>query len=441
HQSYYTCLSRSASAEGTVIMQAFDRRKITGGASGWLRQEYRMLELLDEITLLKYNNECPEFIQGHRRNSLASLYQQWKGRLYVPCRVPRQIRWNAADPLNIDNGLDNVEWKVVDKKKFLEEKKKVEFINFVPAKGSKPVETTILEKRKAEDELVNPIIKKKTPSSIFGTEMAENQVGLKWDSVNYSCAYDSLFTILFHIWFASPHKWNKHMKHFTEFTDLLLKGFQQTIVSTVSIEEVRDNVRYSLNKYNDENFPLGPSLTSVSELAHTMLGTEQDSFAWIRCENCSAKVPTGKKINHIYCPIVNSASSTADWLTLKWFTQPCNATLCSSCNNIVHGQWQSDTPPKMLMLDIFSQQLSISHQVCVKGNKLNTKLHLKGVIYYKDKHFTSIVIDSLEHVWYHDGMTSPKLVNCNVDLSALSPSMLMSRNGSSACLVIYSRLL
>ncbi|KAH7904612.1 hypothetical protein BJ138DRAFT_1018905, partial [Hygrophoropsis aurantiaca] len=40
HQSYYTCLSRSASAEGTVIMQHFDSRKITGGASGWLRQEY-----------------------------------------------------------------------------------------------------------------------------------------------------------------------------------------------------------------------------------------------------------------------------------------------------------------------------------------------------------------------------------------------------------------
>ncbi|KAF8882796.1 hypothetical protein BD779DRAFT_1381589, partial [Infundibulicybe gibba] len=38
HQSYYTALSRSASAAGTIILQGFDAKKITGGASGALRQ-------------------------------------------------------------------------------------------------------------------------------------------------------------------------------------------------------------------------------------------------------------------------------------------------------------------------------------------------------------------------------------------------------------------
>jgi hypothetical protein len=36
HQSYYTALSRSASAADTVILQGFDTYKITGGASGAL---------------------------------------------------------------------------------------------------------------------------------------------------------------------------------------------------------------------------------------------------------------------------------------------------------------------------------------------------------------------------------------------------------------------
>ena len=44
HQSYYTCLSRSATSQGTIIMQGFDTTKITGGAHGTLRQEYRHLE-------------------------------------------------------------------------------------------------------------------------------------------------------------------------------------------------------------------------------------------------------------------------------------------------------------------------------------------------------------------------------------------------------------
>jgi hypothetical protein len=37
HQSYYTCLSRSADADGTIIVQNFDPGMITGGASGHLR--------------------------------------------------------------------------------------------------------------------------------------------------------------------------------------------------------------------------------------------------------------------------------------------------------------------------------------------------------------------------------------------------------------------
>lgn len=50
HQGYYTALSRSATACGALILQGFDARKITGGCSGALRQEFRELELLDEIT-------------------------------------------------------------------------------------------------------------------------------------------------------------------------------------------------------------------------------------------------------------------------------------------------------------------------------------------------------------------------------------------------------
>ncbi|KAF8575817.1 hypothetical protein K439DRAFT_1649436 [Ramaria rubella] len=61
HQSYYTSLSRSASANGTP-------NKIMGGASGWLRQEFRELEILDEITKLRYEKKLPTNITGDRRN-------------------------------------------------------------------------------------------------------------------------------------------------------------------------------------------------------------------------------------------------------------------------------------------------------------------------------------------------------------------------------------
>ncbi|KAJ3926830.1 MAG: hypothetical protein NXY57DRAFT_904954 [Lentinula lateritia] len=45
HHAIYTALSRSRTAASTVILQGFDSRLITGGASGLLRKEYRVLEL------------------------------------------------------------------------------------------------------------------------------------------------------------------------------------------------------------------------------------------------------------------------------------------------------------------------------------------------------------------------------------------------------------
>src|SRR6185369_16853127 len=57
HQSYYTCLSRSASHYGSLILNGINDKVITGGISGSLRQEFRELEVLDDITKLKYENK------------------------------------------------------------------------------------------------------------------------------------------------------------------------------------------------------------------------------------------------------------------------------------------------------------------------------------------------------------------------------------------------
>jgi hypothetical protein len=70
HQSYYTCLSRSATASGTIIVQSFSPQLIICGASGYLRQEFCELELLDEITKLRYEGNLPDHIQGNFRNPL-----------------------------------------------------------------------------------------------------------------------------------------------------------------------------------------------------------------------------------------------------------------------------------------------------------------------------------------------------------------------------------
>jgi hypothetical protein len=143
HQSYYTCLSRSATAAGTIIVQGFNSKIITGGASGYLRQEFRELEILDKITTLRYNNALSDYITGDRRNIIICQFQEWKGVDYIHNNVHTSIRWSKQDPMDKLNVVTDTPWQMV--KRIEKNNKKsitscqLDRIGFVTAKGSVPV--------------------------------------------------------------------------------------------------------------------------------------------------------------------------------------------------------------------------------------------------------------------------------------------------------------
>ena len=74
---------------------------MTSGASGHLRQEFRELELLDEITRLRFENQLPEYITENRHNTIIHQFQQWKGAKYAPQNVHPSIQWSDVDPLDM----------------------------------------------------------------------------------------------------------------------------------------------------------------------------------------------------------------------------------------------------------------------------------------------------------------------------------------------------
>ncbi|PBK96185.1 hypothetical protein ARMGADRAFT_925059 [Armillaria gallica] len=65
HQSYYTALSLTVTAAGTLIhITDNQHKKIQGGCSGFLWQKFRELELLDNITTQQYHGLMPITIMG-----------------------------------------------------------------------------------------------------------------------------------------------------------------------------------------------------------------------------------------------------------------------------------------------------------------------------------------------------------------------------------------
>ena len=87
--------------------------QITGGASGYLRQEFRELELLDEITRLRYEGLLPKHISGQSRNSIIRQFQQWKGTSYVPMNVHGAIACSQRDPFEKLHAVTDSPWQIL----------------------------------------------------------------------------------------------------------------------------------------------------------------------------------------------------------------------------------------------------------------------------------------------------------------------------------------
>ncbi|KAF5365901.1 hypothetical protein D9615_010738 [Tricholomella constricta] len=115
HHAMYTSLSRGICAKGTITLQGFSQNIITGGASGALRQEFRELELLDDITSLRYVGKLPKGMHdAGRRNTLIDSFRACKGLDYMPLTVAAAIRWDDARPF-LPWVLEDVDWMVLTK--------------------------------------------------------------------------------------------------------------------------------------------------------------------------------------------------------------------------------------------------------------------------------------------------------------------------------------
>lgn len=58
YQAIYMCLSRGSDASNTLILGTFDASIVQGALSGHLQQEYRHLEILDDINFCSMKNYC-----------------------------------------------------------------------------------------------------------------------------------------------------------------------------------------------------------------------------------------------------------------------------------------------------------------------------------------------------------------------------------------------
>src|SRR5882762_21960 len=191
-----------------VLVQGFDPSKVQGGLSGYLQQEFRELELLDDITKLSYEEKLPVNITGSTRTSIIRKFQEWKGINYVPKDVHHSIKWSDKAPMAEIEIVHSTPWTMI-----------------LPEKKEKSKRSTLLSDHQVND----AVLPKRNPTlyvSAHGTNSLQTtsndtgqvrytngkkrqklrhvvtnddnrlSIGMEWSNATLSCAYDCLFTIL-----------------------------------------------------------------------------------------------------------------------------------------------------------------------------------------------------------------------------------------------------
>ncbi|KAJ6603933.1 hypothetical protein B0H10DRAFT_1821851 [Mycena sp. CBHHK59/15] len=202
HFSYYTALSTGTTLDGTLIVQGMDASKITKGISGFLRQEFRELEILNEITKPRYEGVAMPDIHGINRKELIKSFYDWKGGHFDSEELHPVLRYKCGDEQDIRAGTVSGKWELVRSDKPKEK-------SIAPLLNTE--KTSSGTKRKASAEKGGES-KKKAKKTV------DSPLGLMWDSRNQSCAYDSLFTCVYRVWAVHGPMWTAILSTINGYT-------------------------------------------------------------------------------------------------------------------------------------------------------------------------------------------------------------------------------
>ncbi|KDR79825.1 hypothetical protein GALMADRAFT_1360531 [Galerina marginata CBS 339.88] len=418
HQAYYTALSRSSTAKGTLILQGFDPKKITGGCSGALRQEFRELEILDEITTLRYNTKLSVKVHGDTRNLLIKSFRESKGLQYVPKLVHSAIRWSKRDPLNESEIYDLTLIGFNKKRKFSDD----------ISTSTESVENKLQQENKPS------ALKKKCiqePSSQDGNHYIVPQ-GFIWS--NNSCAYDASFTIIFTLWWSDKTLWTEKLQDIqNQFMFELVNGFDDVDQNLKSLERVRDDVRRNLDIFYPQQLQFGhfAALDNLFEaIFQTNIPTRSASY---KCVNNHVRQINTLSNFYISAGARNYDSISSWALMMNEETQH----ICHRCGYNVYIQNEFLVLPSILGFDFSGHRLNIDNFIEINFNEERHRFRLVGIIYFGHAHFTTQVILPDGQIWFNDGIETGRNSIYN-GLSTQDSLNLSTHNGKTAVVAVYA---
>ncbi|PPQ73943.1 hypothetical protein CVT24_012551 [Panaeolus cyanescens] len=305
HQAMYVSLSRATSAKGVLILRDFPVAKITGGLDGSLRQEFRELNYLDEITRLQYEGELPSDIIDVTRHLTISNYRKWRGNTLEKSWHPA-LQGDDEDPLP-PNPAHTGQLVHTTDNRVLSDNIAKEPLHQI-SEGSQLSNGT--RKRKRVDTHSVPMKKTRSLQKLPDILVLENDnsdvssspndnvvgkiCGPLWDPVDHSCAFDSWTFILYTLWLTSPSSWDQlHLQ--SPLLNLILVNLKHLNVSFPDngINRLRNTWRQSARQSNPTDYMATDRLVDIIGLTMHLLGFSIPPIRSVCTECASSAIPRG----------------------------------------------------------------------------------------------------------------------------------------------------
>ena len=359
-----------------------------------MRQEFHELELMDEVSKLRFEDCLPSAVNSHVRNPLIRQYQCFKGELYVPDIVSDVLKWSKSDPMKILDVQTDTSWQLI-------ERFKEKSVKYVPAVGTIGINNVSSVKRKA-DEAFNNVTNKRCRTNLNLSSQNVEPVGLIWDSHDHSCVYDALFVILDDIWVYNPTMWSREFGTMSTFANHLGMGFQNVSLKKKNLEDARNNVCKMLHQKDPIAFPYGHSGVDISEILVRMFTGKAIGTIIFNCTNCGASLNSPSKLMSLYT--INKKKYT----TIQEHIDAASnkPKQCNRCDGNMSRIYKYKTSPcfRAIGLTSESQGVEISKSLTLSTNTGVVVLPIRGLIYYYGAHFVVRIISPDGEVWYHDGI-------------------------------------
>ena len=309
---------------------------------------------------------------------------------------------------------------------------------FVVAEGTVPVDQTPLSKKRKSDHSDVDQVRKRVKR--FGNDPGRSQgpQGLIWDGENYSCAYDSVLTVLLSIWSQDPTGWKMRFKDMNRVMNVLASGFYQAKEGRTTLETARNKVRYLLHQRNPVIFPYGQTGTPVSEMSEQLLRSDNIIASnWICCVECGHEYNLNKDLQTCVLQCYDQGITTSACLQ-KRFQEHFPRRKCVHCGGALNKIMRFDVMPKVLVFSISQGSIEVSKKLSFRDGDSLVVFGLKGVVYHGDFHYTARVCTD-GSVWFHDGMVSGRECTYEKKLTEFTGLELSTCEAKSATLVLYAQ--